>query len=436
MPIESAQAPQVFIGQRPPSLRVQPANSRPSFVHSVSLGIVWLSIVASAIVVIEPGPADVLAIGLIILLPTVGLVAITPMLTGYLALWFLVAACGFLAATNSSYIPIPATHTVISLYLTVFSFVVAAFVALRPLAHTRLILNGYLAAALIAAAAGLAGYYGIVDAGPELLTKFGRATGTFKDPNVFGPFLVLGVLYALHLTLEWPVLRASLPLSVAGFLSLAILVSFSRGAWFNLALSVAIFGGLAFFTAGTGLRRLRIILFFTATTLLAALLGLAASQSDKIGALLGERAQLAQSYDVGPDGRMGGQAKAIDLLAEHPFGIGALEFRHTYHHEDVHNVYLSMFLNAGWLGGSLYIIIVAVTLALGLRHAFQYSPTRPFFLIVYSVFTAHALEGLIIDTDHWRHFYLLLALIWGLMAAPSGNAARPKAATRQHLSSG
>ena len=28
-----------------------------------------------------------------------------------------------------------------------------------------------------------------------------------------------------------------------------------------------------------------------------------------------------------------------------------------------------------------------------------------------------AFEGLIVDTDHWRHFFLLLGLIWGLSVA-------------------
>jgi hypothetical protein len=26
-------------------------------------------------------------------------------------------------------------------------------------------------------------------------------------------------------------------------------------------------------------------------------------------------------------------------------------------------------------------------------------------------------EGFIIDTDHWRHFFLILGIIWGLAAA-------------------
>ena len=27
------------------------------------------------------------------------------------------------------------------------------------------------------------------------------------------------------------------------------------------------------------------------------------------------------------------------------------------------------------------------------------------------------MEGAVIDTDHWRHYYLVLGVLWGLMAA-------------------
>ncbi len=49
-------------------------------------------------------------------------------------------------------------------------------------------------------------------------------------------------------------------------------------------------------------------------------------------------------------------------MLENPFGIGTFTFRDSYHHEEVHNVYLSQFLNAGWLGGMLYIVSVVATL--------------------------------------------------------------------------
>jgi len=52
----------------------------------------------------------------------------------------------------------------------------------------------------------------------------------------------------------------------------------------------------------------------------------------------------------------------FDLIVSNPFGIGALEFSKLYHTEEVHNVYLSMFLNAGWIGGFGYLAIVLMTI--------------------------------------------------------------------------
>ena len=135
-----------------------------------------------------------------------------------------------------------------------------------------------------------------------------------------------------------------------------------------------------------------------------------------------ERASLDQSYDEGPEGRFGGQQKAAGLILQNPLGLGAQQFVPQYHHEEPHNVYLTMFLNAGWLGGLLFLGLVGTTSVWGLRHAFVRCATQPLFLVVYACFVAHVLEGSIIDLDHWRHFYLLMALVWGLML--SGTRAR------------
>ena len=110
------------------------------------------------------------------------------------------------------------------------------------------------------------------------------------------------------------------------------------------------------------------------------------------------------------------QQKAIGLIAENPLGLGALEFGERYHPEEVHNVYLSVVLNAGWLRGGVYWILVGLTAVLGFRHSLKATPTQPLFLIVYAAFIANAMEGFIIDSDHWRHFYLLAAMVWGLMS--------------------
>ncbi len=391
--------------------------SRKSLVHRATLALVWLAIASSGVVFSEPAPVDALTMGLIVLLPVVGLVAISEGLLIYLALWLAAAAGGLIASGFAADTRGATVFTVISLYLYLGSFVFGAFVAKRPVEHTKLILNAWTVAAGVAAVAGLIGYFSLLPGAFDLFTKFGRAAGTFKDPNVFGPFMVAPLLYLLHLVLTRPLRAVLLPLTLAGILVLATLLSFSRGAWINLALGVLIYGYLAFITAPTSGQRERIVaLMALGMTLFVGLIAVAI-QFDPVADLLAERASLSQSYDVGPEGRFAGQAKAVVLASENPLGIGAHTFTSQHHKEDVHNVYVSVFLNSGWLGGGVYCLLVMLTIAIGFLHLLRAGPVRPLFIVLYAAFCSTAFEGLVIDTDHWRHFYLLMGLIWGLMAA-------------------
>ena len=393
-----------------------------SATHKLALALVWLTIASGAVVFSEPAPFDVLTMGLVVLLPAIGLVAIPPALTGLLALLLVAAAAAVVAATNAVEIGPAAIHTGVSLYLYVATFLFAAFVAKRPDAHTRLILNAYTWAAVAAAAGGIAGTFDLAPGAHELMTLWGRATGLFKDPNVFGPFLVPALVYALSRLAGSPIRKALVPLGVLLIAGLAILLSFSRGAWLNLGAAVAIYGALHLMTA----RQNRVLLKLAALGILAAAAAsavvLVALQLDGVANLFGERAALTQSYDEGPEGRFGGQEKAARLIVEHPLGIGAQQFAPHHHHEEPHNVYLAMFLNAGWLGGLVFLGLVGSTALLGLRHALVRGAAQPLFLVVYACFVANAVEGAIIDIDHWRHFYLLMAMVWGLMLGRDGGS--------------
>jgi O-antigen ligase len=170
--------------------------------------------------------------------------------------------------------------------------------------------------------------------------------------------------------------------------------------------------------------RLKIVALLALGAIMAAGVVIAALSNDQVRELVAQRATLDQSYDTGAEGRFGGQAKAVDLILEHPLGIGAQEFTSRYHHEEVHNVYLTLMLSAGWLGGSMYWIVVAVTLVFGFRHALKERQLRLLYLAVYASFAATAFEGIIIDSDHWRHFYVLMALIWGMMTASAAQQSR------------
>lgn len=409
------------------SLAAPALAPRRSIVHKLALAIVWLTMAASGIVFAEPAPVDLLLMGLVLLLPLVGLAHFTPSLVCYLAIWLVIAATGLLAAPFAAKTGNAVVHTLVTLYLSLASVVLAAFVARKPKAHGRLILDGLVWAAVAATVAALAGYFALLPGAADLFTRFGRASGTFKDPNVYGAFLVLPVIYCLAISLERSTIRALVPMATAALLSLGVLLSFSRGAWINLALALLLFAFLALLTAPSRTARLRIVLFAGLAVLGGALVGILALQDDKVGDLLAERATLTQSYDVGTEGRFGGQQKALRLIAENPLGIGAQEFAKSHHPEEAHNVYLSMALNAGWLGGGLFLLLNALTVTVGWHALLSRPAVRPLMAIALSAFIATVLEGIIIDTDHWRHLFVEMALVWGLAAG--GRGAGPAATT-------
>ena len=137
---------------------------------------------------------------------------------------------------------------------------------------------------------------------------------------------------------------------------------------------------------------------------------------DSIGAMFKERAQLIQSYDVGSGGRFLLQEMALKELLNYPLGMGPFEFSRVYGLQQ-HNVYLQAFLVYGWAGGMAYLTLLAATLWTALRAMFVRTPWQPYLICAFAAFVGEILEGFVIDTDHWRHFFLLLGMIWGLGAA-------------------
>ena len=145
-------------------------------------------------------------------------------------------------------------------------------------------------------------------------------------------------------------------------------------------------------------------------------LGLAL-QSPAVSQLLLERAQVEQSYDALPNGRFAGHEIAKSLIASHPLGIGPLQFGGHYHQEDVHEVYLNVLLGHGWLGGGAYIIVVALTMVIGCVTALRRGPAQGLTLAALSAYAGTVGEGFIVDTDHWRHFFVLMSILWGIYLA-------------------
>lgn len=391
--------------------------------QTAGLWLVWITLAISSFVFAEPAPYDALMIGVITTLPLLGLTSFSRGVFLHLVPWLVVGACGFVAATRSGVMEISVKHTAITLYLSLSAVVITAFVRKDPERHSSVVVSGWMWASVIAALCGIVGYFDLVPGTQELFTKFSRARGPFKDPNVLGAFLVPALVYFVHAMMSDRTGRAAVMSVLAALIAVGLLVTFSRGAWFNAAVALLVYIYAAFIVCGSNRFRLKLILLvFLGLTVIG--LSLAALvQVDAIAELIRQRAALTQEYDVGPQGRFAGQLKALGFIVENPFGIGAQDFGRSYYGEDVHNVYLSMFLNAGWLGGFIYLGLVAVTLLAAFRHSLRDTPTKGLLIVMLASFAGVAAEGLFVDTDHWRHFFVILGLLWGLMLA--GTSAPP-----------
>ena len=386
----------------------------------VAAVLVALAISTCSIVFSEPAIADVLMLGIIVGVPVLGAARFGRVTVANFCIWLGIVGLGVLGATFSvTSFSTAITHQIVTFYLVFGAVVLAGYIAADAEPRFRLVMTCYVVSALVATAAGLAGYFNALPGAYDLFTNFGRARGTFKDPNVFGAAVAPAIVACVWVMLREPAAKARLALATALPLVLGMLLCFSRGAWISVAVSLAVLVVIAFVTSRrrTDFKRFRNFALAGTGAVLIALVGIL--QVEQVRNLLDERASLDQSYDNGPEGRFGGQAKARALIIANPLGIGTHTFRTMHHTEEPHNVYLSMFLNAGWLGGLLYVVAVLATLAVGFRGALRRTALQGPFLIAVAAFAGVAVEGSVIDSDHWRSFFILMACVWGLADAPS-----------------
>jgi hypothetical protein len=248
---------------------------------------------------------------------------------------------------------------------------------------------------------------------------------------VLGAFLILPALFALQSVVS-DRLGKSLRSAIAfGIMSLAILLAFSRAAWGQLAVASAFMLALMVLTSSSRAQRSRIIAMAVAAAVVVALLLVVLLSLDSVAEMFKQRASFDQSYDEGRFGRFGRHILGAQMALELPFGIGPLQFT-KFFPEDTHNSYLNAFMSGGWISGICYPALIFTTVILGFRHVFIRVPWQRAYLAIFAAFLGTIGESFIIDTDHWRHFWMMLGAMWGMFAAAHQYiAARPALAVPQ-----
>ncbi len=370
----------------------------------------------SGIVFIEPAPYDIALLGVGAFALLFGL-RIPAKLAPLLFCFTLIISFGFVASLYSTRITEAAMHIVTTAYLVVATVILAAFIAAMPLRAISVVMNGYIVAALIATLAGFVGYFDLIPGAYDLFTLYGRLSGTFKDPNVYGPFLIAPLLFLIFQFTTKPGKHLPIQLGAALILTAGIFLSFSRGAWAHLVISGLVLLPMILVVLPDNFSRFRLLFFGLLALLSLGLFLLLLLGSSSISDMFTQRAQLTQAYDAGGRGRFDGQRLALEWVLSSPLGTGWGDFA-RYWGEQAHNVYISQFMFSGWIGGFAYIALIIATLIRGFVFIRYNLATRPYLMVFLATFCGLILQGFVIDTDHWRHFYLVIAAIWGLTSAP------------------
>ncbi len=233
---------------------------------------------------------------------------------------------------------------------------------------------------------------------------------------MFSAFLILPALFALQSVVSDRFGKSLRSTVTLGVLSLALLLAFSRAAWGGLAITSAFMLALMVLTSRSQAQRSRIIVTALVASIALVMLVAVLLSFDSIGEMFKQRASLDQSYDEGRFGRFGRHILGAEMALDLPFGIGPLQF-HRYFPEDTHNSYLNAFMSGGWISGICYPALVFITVIMGFRHIFVRVPWQRAYLAIFAAFLGTVGESFIIDTDHWRHFWLMLGAMWGMFAA-------------------
>jgi O-antigen ligase len=293
----------------------------------------------------------------------------------------------------------------ITLYLAIFSIWFTGY--LTSEGRARLVLLAYVIGAVVVAVPSTLALFLPVPGGEFLLSIDGlRAQGLFKDPNVYGPFLVPPALFVLEELMHPRLMRFRTSTKALTFLVLVlgILFSYSRAAWANLVIAIGMMLVVMALRRGGG-RRAAVILALVTVAAVSVVAVIAVTGS--LG-FLQERAAF-QTYDVH---RFGAQQTGIELAERYPFGIGPGQFD-VVSSVSTHSMYVRVLAEQGVLGLFTVLALVLFTLVLASRNAVLGRDTYGIgSAALLGIWVGVVFNSFVVDTLHWRHLWVVAAMIW------------------------
>jgi O-antigen ligase len=272
--------------------------------------------------------------------------------------------------------------------------------------------NALFVAALLAVAVGLLAKYRLLP-NPRIFFRdehMLRIKSTFKDPNVFAPFVVTAFMIAFSRVVDGARGARSAAVLMIPF-AVAILLAYSRGAWVLLAIALFIFlaAHVLVIRRRAALRRLAVAaatLPLVAVPILVYLI--TATQS--AGYLRGRLG--LKAYDT--EDRFVNHLAAVHVGMDNPLGIGPGMYSPTRGLMAVHNLYIRLFAENGLLGLVAFLSFLGCVIWRMLRGILARGEHAGTYACCLAILLGTLVESYIIDTLHWRHLFLVMAIPVGL----------------------
>jgi hypothetical protein len=385
---------------------------------AVAVGFVLL-----AVVFVEPAPTDVVLAVVIAVAFATGRFAFNRVPPAAVVLIGVFLALNLLASVEVVDAGRAAEFLSTTVYLCVFAVWVASYVDSSR--RARLVVRAYLVAALFSTLLVLAALVLPVP-GQDIFTIGKRGLALFKDPNVFGPFLVPAALIVLEELLTPRLLRSRSVAKLAMFvlLSLGVLFSYSRAAWLNLGVGVGVLLLVLALRRGGAVRALKVLVVLGLATAAVAATVAATDSAD----FLDERARF-QSYDAA---RFSGQRVGLGVAEQYPLGIGPGQYE-TFASISAHSTYVRTLAEEGFVGLFALVLLLLVTFYWAAQNVMRgRNPYGIGSAALLATWAGLLANSFFIDSIHWRHLWLFAGLIWAgrsagvWRGAPSSGTPAPR----------
>jgi O-antigen ligase len=350
----------------------------------------------------EPAPVDLAFATLVlaVLLTTPARIKVPPGVAAAVAAF---SGVTLLSIANASKLSRAAQYEWTTLYLIAFALCLSVVFSNRDAA--RGCIEAYLIGAAASSFLGVFALFGSFPGSHLFLYDPHRTMGLFKDPNVFSGFLVPAVAILIDELAEPRLLRWSTRTKVLLLATSAggLLFAFSRAAWLNGALAIAIVIVIHLVRNG-GIRY--------AVRLVAPILVLGAAGYGLLVAthsthFLESRSHL-QGYD---QQRFATQSEALHDATRHLFGFGPGQVEVNLPLAS-HSLYARVAYEQGVPGLVALAAVFVLTFAAAIHLAGRKTDFAVSGAALLGIWVGLTANSFFIDTLHWRHLWIFAGLIW------------------------